>query len=131
MAAQIDTVFGRIADAAEDAEQARWQRRIERVIASYAQPFDASGNESGDPLDFTADQVEHALSLLEEQRDEARARIATLEAALGESETTARELRLILIGVASTLSRAEAMGVPGVSGILELVRAAAVARSKP
>ena len=42
-------------------EQARWQLRIaEEITRAGLTPFDASGNESGDPLDFTADQVRAA-----------------------------------------------------------------------
>jgi hypothetical protein len=51
-----------------DSEAARWQRRIEDTIARAGlEPFDASGNESGDPLDWTDDQVGHALETLREE----------------------------------------------------------------
>lgn len=44
-------------------EQGRWQKRIEEVISMAGlEPCDASGNESGDPLDYSADQIESALS---------------------------------------------------------------------
>ena len=53
-----------------DAEQARWQDRIEQVIIERGfEPFDASGGDSGDPLDFTAKQVEWALGDLCRKRD--------------------------------------------------------------
>ena len=44
-------------------EQGRWQKRIEKVISEAGfEPCDASGNESGDPLDYSADQIESALT---------------------------------------------------------------------
>ncbi len=44
-------------------EQSRWQKRIEEVISRAGlEPCDASGNESGDPLDYSADQIESALA---------------------------------------------------------------------
>lgn len=44
-------------------EQGRWQKRIENVISEAGfEPCDASGNESGDPLDYSADQIESALT---------------------------------------------------------------------
>lgn len=43
-------------------EISRWQARIEEVITRAGiLPYDASGNESGDPLDYSADQIEVAL----------------------------------------------------------------------
>ncbi len=54
--------------AAEDAEASRWQERIAATItAAGLTPIDASGNESGDPVDFTDDQVKEALARLNEQ----------------------------------------------------------------
>lgn len=46
----------------QDTEAARWQARIEQIITSHGlTPCDPSGNESGDPLDWTDGQVTHAL----------------------------------------------------------------------
>jgi hypothetical protein len=46
-----------------DNEVDRWQTRIENTITlAGLEPFDASGNDSGDPLDWTDDQVSRALS---------------------------------------------------------------------
>jgi hypothetical protein len=56
--------------AAED-EQVRWQERIVEAIKSAGlEPRDASGNESGDPLDFTDDQVRMALRDADERAEE-------------------------------------------------------------
>jgi hypothetical protein len=69
-----------------DREAARWQVRIQETIESRGldygvRPIDASGNESGDPLDWTDDQVGAALNdfaeLLDEERDHSRAERAT------------------------------------------------------
>lgn len=44
------------------AECARWQKGIEDVIVRKGlAPFDPSGNDSGDPLDWTRDQVCRAI----------------------------------------------------------------------
>lgn len=46
----------------EDAEASRWQERIaETIERAGLDPWDASGNDSGDPLDWTDDQVGHAI----------------------------------------------------------------------
>jgi hypothetical protein len=51
----------------EDEEAARWQERIEQTIRRAGlEPCDASGCDSGDPLDWTDTQVGHALN---EQKD--------------------------------------------------------------
>lgn len=51
-----------------DVEAARWQERIaETITRADLEPFDASGNESGDPLDWTNDQVRHALAEMQEK----------------------------------------------------------------
>lgn len=45
-----------------DKEAARWQQRIEETIRKAGlTPCDPSGNESGDPLDWSDDQIHHAL----------------------------------------------------------------------
>ena len=55
----------------EEDEQVRWQERIvEAIKAAGLEPFDASGNESGDPLDFTDDQVRAALRDADERAEE-------------------------------------------------------------
>ena len=60
--------------AAED-EQVRWQERIVEAIKSAGlEPFDASGNESGDPLDFTDDQVRAAIRDADERAEERTAK---------------------------------------------------------
>lgn len=88
-------------DAVSDLEAERWQARLHALEGVREQ--DASGNESGDPLDYTADCVKKALDalneeladarnelagiermaeLLREERDEARSRLADVDAAL-------------------------------------------------
>ena len=59
----------------EDEEAARWQTRIaETIRAAGLEPIDASGNDSGDPLDWTDDQVRAALDAAYERgRAEERA----------------------------------------------------------
>lgn len=57
-AKQVDAEIER----AIDEEAGRWQRRIADVIRAVGlEPIDASGNESNDPLDWTAVQVAAAL----------------------------------------------------------------------
>jgi hypothetical protein len=59
--------------AAEDKEAARWQDRIaETIRRAGLEPCDASGNESGDPLDWTDTQVGAALTQLVEVLNAAR-----------------------------------------------------------
>lgn len=59
----------------EDAEATRWQERIaETIRAAGLEPIDASGNESGDPLDWTNDQVHAALQALKELATDTRPR---------------------------------------------------------
>ncbi len=61
----------RLADVDADAEAARWQRRIAETIRAHGiAPCDASGNESGDPLDWSNDQIWHALDALEVRAEE-------------------------------------------------------------
>lgn len=60
--------------AAED-EQVRWQHRIEEAIRSVGlEPRDASGNESGDPLDYSDDQIRMALHDADERAEERTAK---------------------------------------------------------
>jgi hypothetical protein len=57
-----------------DAEAARWQTRIAETISGAGlKPFDASGCDSGDPLDWTDEQVRHALASQQEEIDALRA----------------------------------------------------------
>ena len=59
--------------AAEDVEASRWQERIAATItAAGLTPIDASGNESGDPLDWTDDQVRAALAEMQDRVDSIR-----------------------------------------------------------
>lgn len=56
----------------DDEEAARWQQRIEETIRRHGLvPADCSGNDSGDPLDWTDNQVSAALYALEERLDTA------------------------------------------------------------
>jgi hypothetical protein len=49
----------------QEEEAARWQERIAAsILAAGLTPFNAIGNDSGDPLDFTDDQVREALARL-------------------------------------------------------------------
>ena len=62
--AELEAAYARIKELMAEAEkeEVRWQERIAAVITSAGlTPIDASGNESGDPLDWTADQVGAAL----------------------------------------------------------------------
>lgn len=67
-----------IREAAEDQEAARWQERIAATIqrVTGVEAIDASGNESGDPLDWTDDQVAAALVRLLDDLDDLRRRLA-------------------------------------------------------
>ena len=61
-----------------DLEHSRVQVRVEKCIRRAGlDPSDCSGNESGDPLDYTSDQIDRALSALAEERDEALDRLDT------------------------------------------------------
>ena len=73
--AELEAAYARIKELMAEAEkeEVRWQERIAAVITSAGlTPIDASGNESGDPLDWTADQVAAA--------DESRAHDGALSA---------------------------------------------------
>lgn len=60
---------------AMDDEAVRWQGRIEESIRSVGlEPQDASGNESGDPLDYSDDQVRMALRDADERAEERTAK---------------------------------------------------------
>ena len=65
--AKLDALLGATTtpervEAEQDAEAARWQDRIATVIVNAGLTLiDPSGNESGDPVDWTADQVGAAL----------------------------------------------------------------------
>ena len=80
----------KLIDDALDKEATRWQERIADTIKRNGlEPFDASGNESGDPLDYTNDQVHHALMELTERLEEARGRgcfACRIEAEIGTEE---------------------------------------------
>lgn len=70
--------------AAVEKEVVRWQERIEDTLRRLGiEPFDASGNESGDPLDFTDDQIRHAIVELQEQVDELKEQMAKTIAGRG------------------------------------------------
>lgn len=61
----------------EDEEAARWQERIEQTIRRVGiTPCDASGCDSGDPLDWTDTQVAHALNEQRDHIDELRMMLA-------------------------------------------------------
>lgn len=65
------------AEKAEDAEHIRWQERLHKTVSDFVDDgFDPSGNESGDPLDFTDDLIGHALAVLEEHAIDAKADLA-------------------------------------------------------
>jgi hypothetical protein len=54
-----------------DEEAARWQKRIAETIESHGiEPVDASGCDSGDPLDWTDTQVHAALFAITEKQEE-------------------------------------------------------------
>lgn len=66
-----DVITTAQAEADADKEATRWQERIEEVITrAGVEPFDASGCDSGDPLDWSAKQVEHALEVRSVQHDD-------------------------------------------------------------
>jgi hypothetical protein len=53
-----------------DLEAARWQKRIAETIESHGlEPADASGCDSGDPLDWTDTQVHAALFAITEKQE--------------------------------------------------------------
>lgn len=56
-----------------DAEQARWQRGIEEVLAKYGPVPDAGGCDSGDPLDYTLSQLDMFLGVEREAAAEREA----------------------------------------------------------
>jgi hypothetical protein len=59
-----------------DEENSRWQDRIATTIrAAGIEPLDASGNESGDPLDWTNDQIHAALQALKSLTIDRRPRV--------------------------------------------------------
>jgi len=67
---ELDRAFIRWHLSRMDAEAERWQDRLEEIIRlAGLTPFDASGNESGDPLDYTSDQVRMAFASLLEAVD--------------------------------------------------------------
>lgn len=81
--AELEAAYARIKELMAEAEkeEVRWQERIAAVITSAGlTPIDASGNESGDPLDWTADQVAAALGELNAAADESRAHDGALSA---------------------------------------------------
>ena len=62
--ALLEAAYARVKElmAEADKEAARWQERISALIVDAGLTLiDPSGNESGDPLDWTADQVAAAL----------------------------------------------------------------------
>jgi len=65
--AELEAAYARIKDLMAEAEkeEVRWQERIAAsILAAGLTPFNAIGNDSGDPLDFTDDQVREALARL-------------------------------------------------------------------
>lgn len=67
-------------DEAIDAEQARWQQRIDAIISRAGIEVDGSGCDSGDPLDLTAAEIELAFGKTKEIADSLRSRLASAEA---------------------------------------------------
>jgi hypothetical protein len=64
-------------DMVEDEEGARWQERIEQTIRRAGlMPCDASGCDSGDPLDWSDTQIGHALNEQNDRIDELRMMLA-------------------------------------------------------
>jgi hypothetical protein len=52
---------------ANDAEQARWQRRIDDIVVRIDPDRDGSGCDSGDPLDLTDTELRGAVNKLQER----------------------------------------------------------------
>ena len=79
---EIAFLRGQVRDV--DAEQARWQRRIHEIgKIGY---HDASGNESGDPLDYTADCVRMEIDRLTEENETLKRATGTDRDALAAKE---------------------------------------------
>ena len=61
----IAAAVAKVCGEAIEAEQTRWQERIDAILRQAVPDVDGSGCDSGDPLDLTATEIELVINELE------------------------------------------------------------------